>query len=399
MTSKPVKFLLVDDLPENLLALEALLRKDGLEILKATSANQALEILLADGDIALAILDVQMPETDGFQLAEMMRASPRTKHIPIIFLTAGTFDEGRRFRGYETGAVDFLSKPVETFVLRSKADVFFDLFLQRQIVVQQRDDLKAAMEENDRLYKEIVSLNASLEERVGERTSQLMDANEQLQGFSYSVAHDFRQHIRGISTNASLLLEECGDVLGEHRERVERLRDIAVLMGRMTDDLLMYARMRTAEVCPVAIDLTGLAAEIAASLQTRFPETDFTVAEGLTVTADPTMVRIAIQNLLDNAFKYSHRAEHPRVELGPAPNGFYVRDNGIGIDMAYADRLFRPFERLVPASQYFGTGMGLANVKRIVERHKGSIRIDPDLAVGSKFIVEFPPLPSDKRSP
>lgn len=368
----PVKFLLVDDLEENLLALEGLLRRDNLVLLMARSANEALELLLEDGDIALAILDVQMPETNGFQLAELMRSSSRTRHIPIMFLTAAAFDEQRRFRGYEAGAVDFLNKPIEPQVLKGKADVFYDLFAQRQEVIRQRD--------------EISSLNASLERRVEERTAELLEANEQLQGFSYSVAHDFRQHIRGISTNASLLLEECGTQLGEHRARVVRLREVAHLMGHMTDDLLMYARMRTADIRPVPIDLSTLATEIGQNYQAKFPKTEFFVTEGLRLDGDMTMFRIVVENLLDNAFKYSQKATAPRVEVGPEPNGFYVRDNGIGIDMAYYDKLFKPFERI--ATDFIGTGMGLANVKRIVERHHG--RIDVDSKAGeTTFRVTF----------
>lgn len=128
MTSEkePINFLLVDDLEENLLALEALLQRDGLVCLKARSGDEALELLLVH-DVALALLDVQMPGMDGFQLAEFMRGAARARHIPIIFVTAGSADAQRRFRGYEAGAVDFIQKPIEADILRSKADVFFDL--------------------------------------------------------------------------------------------------------------------------------------------------------------------------------------------------------------------------------------------------------------------------------
>jgi len=131
MPMEPVHFLLVDDLDENLLSLEALLRREGLVLLKAKSGPEALELLLKH-EVALALLDVQMPGMDGFELAELMRGNVRTKHVPIIFLTAGSADRLRRFRGYEAGAVDFLHKPIEPDILRSKADVFFDLFQQRQ---------------------------------------------------------------------------------------------------------------------------------------------------------------------------------------------------------------------------------------------------------------------------
>src|SRR6202034_4155836 len=141
----PVYFLLVDDLKENLLSLEALLRREGLTLLKARSGDEALELLLRH-DVALALVDVQMPGLDGFQLAELMRGNERTRRIPIIFLTAGNADRQRRFRGYETGAVDFIYKPIEPDVLRSKAEVFYELYRQRQQIAVQRDELKAHAE-------------------------------------------------------------------------------------------------------------------------------------------------------------------------------------------------------------------------------------------------------------
>src|ERR1700742_3164985 len=159
-TMRPVSFLLVDDLEENLLSLEALLRLDGLAILKARSGDEALELLLAH-DVALALIDVQMPGLNGFELAELMRGNERTRRIPIIFVTAGTADRQRRFRGYEAGAVDFIQKPIEPDILRSKADVFFELYRQRQQIAAQRDELESqanALEEAGRRKDEYLSM-------------------------------------------------------------------------------------------------------------------------------------------------------------------------------------------------------------------------------------------------
>src|SRR6201994_1623115 len=155
----PVHFLLVDDLQENLLSLEGLLRRDGLNLLKAGSGDEALELLL-EHDVALALVDVQMPGLNGFELAELMRGNERTRRIPIIFVTAGSADTQRRFRGYEAGAVDFIYKPIEPDILRSKADVFYELFRQRQQIAQQRDELKAqadALKEADRRKDEFLA--------------------------------------------------------------------------------------------------------------------------------------------------------------------------------------------------------------------------------------------------
>lgn len=141
----PVPFLLVDDLEDNLVSLEALLRRDDLLLLKARSGDEALELLLRH-DVALALVDVQMPGLNGFELAELMRGNERTRRIPIIFVTAGSADNQRRFRGYEAGAVDFIQKPIEPDVLRSKAEVFLELYQQRQMIAAQRDELELQAE-------------------------------------------------------------------------------------------------------------------------------------------------------------------------------------------------------------------------------------------------------------
>ncbi|KQV40760.1 MULTISPECIES: response regulator [unclassified Rhizobium] len=154
---KPVPFILVDDLEENLISLEALLRRDDLLILKARSGDEALELLLQH-DVALALVDVQMPGLNGFELAELMRGNERTRRIPIIFVTAGSADGQRRFQGYEAGAVDFIQKPIEPCILRSKVDVFFELYRQRQQLAEQRDELAkqaAALQEAAR-HKDIL---------------------------------------------------------------------------------------------------------------------------------------------------------------------------------------------------------------------------------------------------
>ncbi|MGC4031959.1 MAG: response regulator [Tepidisphaeraceae bacterium] len=161
--SAGVKFLLVDDLEENRIALEALLRRDGLEILQASGGQEALELLLKH-EIALALLDVQMPEMDGFELAEIMRGTERTRRVPIIFLTAGGPDNQRRFRGYDAGAVDFIYKPIEPHVLQSKAGVFFDLYRERAEVARQRDALAIAAKENARLLESEKILRARAEQ-------------------------------------------------------------------------------------------------------------------------------------------------------------------------------------------------------------------------------------------
>ncbi|HWD41669.1 MAG TPA: response regulator [Fimbriimonas sp.] len=375
-TYEPVKFLLVDDKQENLFALEELLRREGLAIVTARNGQEALEQILVN-EFALAILDVQMPGMDGFELAELMRGTQRARQIPIIFLTAGGPDDARRFKGYEAGAVDFLFKPVEAEILRSKAGVFFELYRQRQELTRQRDEIRR--------------LNETLEERVEQRTNQLLEANEQLQGFTHSVAHDFRQHIRGINVNASIVLAECGEYLGESRDLVERIKDLSLQMSRMTDDLLSFARVWRQELRISEVDVSGLAEEVALTCSRIYPSVGYAVEPEITVKADPTLMRIVVGNLLDNAFKYSQKSESPFVHVGREENGFYVKDNGIGFNMAFTNKLWMPFERLLPQGQFAGTGIGLANVSRIIKRHCGEIRVESEVGKGATFHIVLDP--------
>ncbi len=215
--ANPVYFLLVDDLENNLLALEALLHRDGLVLLKALSGPDALELLLKH-EVALALIDVQMPGMDGFELAELMRGSDRTRRVPIIFLTAGNADRQRRFRGYEAGAVDFLQKPLEHEILRSKADVFFELY-------SQRDELRVATEENARLLKESQQYAVALE-----------DAGRRKDEFLAMLAHELRNPLAAISNAAQVSKRATRE---EHHEWATQIIEGQVKnLSRLIDDLL-----------------------------------------------------------------------------------------------------------------------------------------------------------------
>src|SRR4051812_2049008 len=202
MNAEPVKFLLVDDIEENLIALEALLRRDGLEIVKAQSGQEALELLLVH-EFALALVDVQMPSMDGFELAELMRGSDRTKHVPIIFVTAGARDPNRVFKGYETGAVDFLFKPIEAHILRSKVDVFLELARKR---------------------------------RDTEKAPRLSDA------CVATLGHDLRNPLAAISVGTELLRHQISDPAAH--TTLDRMNNATRRMTEMIEQLLDLTRAR-----------------------------------------------------------------------------------------------------------------------------------------------------------
>lgn len=207
---KPVHFLLVDDLEENLLSLEALLRREGLALLKAKSGDEALELLLRH-DVALALVDVQMPGLDGFELAELMRGNERTRRIPIIFVTAGSADRERRFRGYGAGAVDFIQKPIEPDVLRSKADVFFELHLQRQQILAQRDELEAHAEALKEAARRKDVLLREINHRIKNLfalTSGLITLSAKNAGSVEGLASDLKSRLRALADAHHLTLPD-----------------------------------------------------------------------------------------------------------------------------------------------------------------------------------------------
>lgn len=403
-TLEPVHFLIVDDLPENLLALEALLRRDGLVVLKARSGTEALEILLKH-DVALALVDVQMPAMDGFELAELMRGMERTRRVPIIFLTAGSADRSRRFRGYEAGAVDFLHKPIEPDVLRSKTDVFFELYRQRQEVALQRDELRVASDEISRLLQESRQYAAELKE-----------ADRRKDEFLAMLAHELRNPLAPVR-NAVEILRLSGPV----NEAIESAREIlsrqVAHMARLIDDLLDVARIARGKVrlrtekCDLAElvrqtseDYRPTLAAIGVTFKIDVP------TKPLPLMADPTRVAQVIGNLLHNAGKFTPRGGFVTVEVeeeksadaGAGRVGVVrVCDTGTGLDPSVMAHLFEPFSQADQPidRQSGGLGLGLALVKGLLELHGGSVSAQsPGLNQGSTFTMRIPLLPAEENA-
>lgn len=239
---------------------------------------------------------------------------------------------------------------------------------------------------------EIYQLNADLERRVAERTAQLEAVNHELEAFSYSVSHDLRTPLRSIDGFSQALAEDYGERLDEvGHDYLIRVRRAAQRMGLLIDDLLRLARITRAEMKKVPVDLSALTKEVIAELhrQKGYSEAPFQVQAGLVAYGDPGLLRIVMENLLDNAWKYSSKIAHPRIEVGSVEeNGrtvYFVRDNGAGFDMAYVGKLFGAFQRLHRADEFPGTGVGLATVKRILHRHGGEVWAEGQPGKGAKF--------------
>ncbi|WP_333571706.1 hybrid sensor histidine kinase/response regulator [Sphingomonas sp.] len=368
-----VKFLLVDDLDENLLALEALLRREGLECLKARSGEEALELLLVH-DVALALLDVQMPGMDGFELAEFLRANERTRHIPIIFLTAGSADAQRRFRGYETGAVDFLQKPLDAGILRSKSNVFFDLYEQRRQIIAQRDAL----------------------ERM---THSLQLADRRKNAFLGMVGHELRNPIMALGAGLHLLSRgRSADAAEQLRGQMARQVDH---MTRLIEDLLDVARIDQGKIV-LRADRMDLADAVALAVEISRPQIDAR-EHRLTIElpeapvwlhADAARIAQVVSNLLANAAKYTlpGGAIHLVARREGAQVAIEVRDTGVGIPPEMQAQVFDLFAQVERGGeQSDGLGIGLALVRQLVTLHGGTIALKESVVgQGSTFLVRLP---------
>ncbi|MDQ1333225.1 MAG: hypothetical protein QG552_175 [Thermodesulfobacteriota bacterium] len=246
--------------------------------------------------------------------------------------------------------------------------------------------------------KEIMELNTELEQRVIERTAQLSAANRELESFSYSVSHDLRAPLRSIDGFSQALLEDYQNkpLDDTGKTYLERVRKATQRMGLLIDDMLKLSRITRAEMKHESVDLSGMIRDIAEAHQKGNPDraVDLTVQGGITVQGDPYLLKIAMENLVDNAFKFSGKKAHPRIEFGTAvrdgETACFIRDNGVGFDMAYVGKLFGAFQRLHTSDEFPGTGVGLATVQRIIHRHRGQVRAEGEIGKGATFYFTLP---------
>ena len=284
-------------------------------------------------------------------------------------------------------------KRVERYALAASSDAAGE---RAQPPGQLRGELASLQESLLRMIDRLREMNVTLEERVAERTAQLALSNKELQSFSYSVSHDLRAPLRGIDGWSQALLEDCGDQIDPRgREYLARVRSEAQRMGQLIDDMLQFAKVAQSELSVSEVDVSAQARAIIAQLREREParQVECAIEPGITVRADAGLLHGALTNLLDNAWKFTSKREHARIELGLTDrNGsrvLYVRDNGAGFDMISASNLFAPFQRMHRSSDFPGTGVGLATVQRIVHRHGGQIAVESAVDRGTTFFLKL----------
>ena len=370
---EPAKILLVDDVDENLVALDALLRRPDVQILAARSGIEALELILLH-DFSLALIDVQMPGMDGFELAEFMRGAERSRYIPIIFVTAGAGDAQRVFRGYETGAVDFLFKPIDSHMLRQKVETFVRLHQQKGLLAEQLT-------------------------RIQESESQLALAVQARDDGLAVVSHDLRNFLQAIKSGVSLLSRRSANLDESMKEKVHaRMNTTVDLMTRMIADLMDMANIRAGRIsistAPERLNtLIGEAIDAHEPLtqEKRLQLTATLTSAEDAVVCDRARILQVLANLLGNAIKFCEPGAAIAVSTRAVDAELVVsiRDSGPGIAPADLPFVFDAYWSK-SEGQRTGTGLGLYITRRIVEAHDGKIAIDSHEGVGTTVTFSLP---------
>ena len=398
------KLLLVDDREDNLISIESILSKEDYTLVKASSGRQALKILLTDFDFALILMDVKMPNLDGFETASLIYEREKLKHIPIIFITAHHDGEENLFKGYRAGAVDYIYKPINPALLRAKVSVFVDLYKKNHLLLQQGKRLAAI---NKNLEAEIVERKHS-EDKVKSLNLQLLHTidkleavNRDLDRFAFMASHDLQEPLRKIRIFCDRLIEKYNPVFDEDAKKyLDRMQHSASRMQLLIQDILTFSKVSLAKKEFVKTDLNLVLDEVISGmdLTIREKQAQFVMEKLPEIKVNPNLIRPLFSNIINNALKYSKAEVTPLIKIysntGDHTDKHYCRiffeDNGIGFDQKYADQIFEMFKRLHPQNEYEGTGIGLALCKKIIEEHGGFISAKGTPGVGSTFVISFP---------
>jgi light-regulated signal transduction histidine kinase (bacteriophytochrome) len=405
------KILIVDDREDNLLSIETILEPDGYQLIKATSGRQALKILLNEHDFAMIMMDVKMPNLNGFETASLIYEREKLKHIPIIFITANNYGDDNMYKGYQAGAVDYIYKPINPQVLRAKVSVLIDLYRKNVQLIAQEKKLVAI---NKNLELEIQERMAS-EERVKQLNRQLLEniaslesANKDLDRFAFMASHDLQEPLRKIRTFSDRLYVRYKDSLDEDGQtNIFRIQKAAERMQNLITDILTFSKIASEKVEFIESDLNKIVSEVIFDMdeEVRSRAAHIEVAQLPTLQVNPGLIKPLFQNLIANALKYSKKNIAPNIQIkadiglknqswsGQFSKNYcriFIEDNGIGFDQRYAEEIFGMFKRLHRNSEFEGTGIGLALCKKIVEQHNGFISARSKIGEGSTFIVSLP---------
>jgi signal transduction histidine kinase len=408
-----MNLLIVDDNSTNLKLLHAQLEAEGHTVLDASDGVEALRLLERES-VDAVISDILMPNMDGFRLCLEIRKRDKLRSLPFVFYTSTYNSPEDRELAQSVGADQYIIKPAPTLAileaLRKAAqktratsqqpaagqDETYVLGQYNEALVRKLEEknaeLQKALDALRAAHEDIVELNRSLESRVRQRTAELEAANKELEAFSYSVSHDLRAPLRTIDGFSSIVLRDHADSLpAEGQRHLGLVREGAQQMARLIDDLLSFAKTARQPLAKRTVALTSLVnrclEEFRDDIVNR--KIEVVVGELPECRADPALLQQVFINLLGNALKYTRKQPRAAIEIGCRRlNGeqeIYVKDNGAGFDMKYAEKLFGVFQRLHRQDEFEGTGVGLAIVQRIVNRHGGRIRAEAEPEKGATF--------------
>ena len=406
MGDNAIKILIVDDKKENLLSLQVILADRGYQFVEATSGKDALRILLKSQDFAIILMDVQMPLMDGFETAELIRQSDKLKHVPIIFLTANMNTTEYIFKGYQSGAVDYMIKPLSPQILQAKVMVFTELFRKNQ-------ELKKKEEETHALNEIILKTNAQLAsqyEAIAKHAEELKKKNMELDAFTYISSHDLQEPLRKIQTFANLLLSNESQNLSEDgKAKFNRILYATNRMRELINSLLTFSRATLDDRTFETVDLNAIIADVKAALYENLMEKNAVIITDFhdNIKAIPFQFVQLMENLIHNAIKFAQSGVPLEitiksrfvdssvlkdVQLLPDVKYCHISfgDNGIGFEQEHNEKIFGVFQKLHGRDLYEGTGIGLAIVKKIIENHDGFINATGEPMKGATFNIYIP---------
>lgn len=406
MEKAPVKILLVDDKKENLLSLQVILADLGYQFVEATSGKDALRILLKSQDFAIILMDVQMPLMDGFETAELIRQSDKLKHVPIIFLTANMNTSDYIFKGYQSGAVDYMIKPLSAEILKAKVMVFTELYKKTR-------ELQLKEEEANALNAKIIKANEDLAAQyvaIEKYANELKRKNTELDAFTHISSHDLQEPLRKIQTFSNIILaKEYENLSPDGRLKFDRILYSTNRMRELINDLLAFSRTNIIDRIYENTDLDTIIENVKEALRENIKEKNALIITDLhgKINIIPFLFIQLLENLINNSLKFSQK-EVPleitiksRIATGkdlhndkliPLENYCHIsfQDNGIGFEPEHSEKIFGVFQRLHSRDVYDGTGIGLAIVKKIVENHNGIIMATSQPMKGATFDIFIP---------